>query len=70
MSDVLKIPVKIEMTIGEWNDVCHWLGEHPFNRVAPLINKIITQGRSQMAPEALPQLTNGALQPEAGHVPN
>jgi len=62
--EILALPAKVEMTIGEWNTVMALLAEHPFKIVAPLIGKIQQQGQA-----ALP--ANGPLiASEADHVPN
>ena len=63
---VEQIPAKVEMTVGEWNQVIAVLSEGKFSVVAPLISKIIAQGRAAL-PEAPRPAANGP-EPEAGHV--
>jgi hypothetical protein len=51
-----RTPVKIEMTINEWNQVLALLGEGPFRVVQPLIGKITQQAAAQLVgPPAPPQ---------------
>ena len=37
----------ITLTADEWNQVLDILGDGPFKRVSPLIQKIVQQARSQ-----------------------
>jgi hypothetical protein len=67
---VEQILARVEMTVGEWNQVIAVLSKGVFEVVAPLISKIIAQGRAAL-PEASRPPANGPLpQPEAGHVSN
>jgi hypothetical protein len=67
------VPVKIELQVGEWNQVLSLLAEHPFRIVAPLIGKMRAQAQAGLnaAQQPAAALANGPLpKSEAGHVPN
>jgi Ca2+-binding EF-hand superfamily protein len=41
--------IKLELTIDEVNTILRSLGQHPFEQIANLINKIKAQGEPQVA---------------------
>lgn len=54
----LKADLAITLTAEEWNLVLDVLGDGPFKRVSPLIQKIIQQAQAKeaQAPEDRPRL--------------
>jgi hypothetical protein len=44
----------LELSVAEVNVVLRSLGKHPFDEIAQLINKIKTQGESQLTAPAEP----------------
>ena len=41
--------IDLKLTVTEVNTILASLGKHPFEEISNLINKIIAQGRSQLA---------------------
>jgi hypothetical protein len=58
---VENVPIPIEMTVAEWNQVLAALAEGPFRVVAPLIGKIREQATAAVARLSPPE--GAAAQP-------
>lgn len=43
------VKINLELTVAEVNVILRSLGKHPFEEIAALIQKIKTQGESQLA---------------------
>jgi hypothetical protein len=65
------IRARIEMRIGDWNQIITLLTDHPYRVVAPLIGQIIEQAKPYLPPDP-PGISNGPIPapPEADHVPH
>ena len=63
MADVNTL-IKLELTIGEVNNILRSLGKHPFEEISALILKIQTQGNPQASANGDPATEAGTAQAE------
>lgn len=56
-----EVKLNLELTVAETNVILRSLGKHPFDEIAALIQKIKTQGETQIAKlQAVPTATQEA----------
>lgn len=60
-------PLTVTLQAQEWNQVQYWLGKHPYENVAGLIQKIGDQAQAAAGQAPTLPLANGR---DSAHVPN